>query len=100
MFINTKEGGTSISHTGKLIPFLVSLHVKCSRSDVASPAALLFDYTGVGRQVLTLGGSYYSVLIALVLLPPLISCTITLGDDECIFGEKQHINRVAFMGNI
>lgn len=67
---------------------------------MASPAELLFNYTGVGRQVLTLCGSYYSVLLTLVLLPPLISCTITPGDEECIFGEMQHINRVAFMGNI
>lgn len=87
-FINTEEGNTSFSHTVKLIPFFLTLHVKRYRSDVASPAEPLLHYTGVGRQVLTLCGSYCPVLI----LPPLISCTITLGDEECIFGEMQHID--------
>lgn len=53
MFINTEEGA-SFSHTGKQVPFFVLLHVKRYRSELASPAGLLFNYTGVGRQVLTL----------------------------------------------
>lgn len=90
-FINTEEADTSFSHTGKLIPFFITLHVKYYRSGVASPAQLLLYYTGVGSRVLTRCGCCYSVL-TLVLLPPLISCTITLGDEECIFGEMQQIN--------
>lgn len=66
---------------------------------MASPVEPLLNYLGVGRQVLTLRGSEDS-LLTLVLLPPLISCTITLGDEGLIFGEMQHINGVAFMQNI
>jgi len=68
--------------------FLHTLH-----NHKVCPAEPALNYTGVGRQVITLQGKSFSVQFSLpcFLHPPLISCTITLLD-EARAGEIERMN--------